>query len=177
MIQSIKISAILARDSKNSIGNGNNLPWKDDISTKWDMTSFKNLTTGNIIFMGFNTYKTIKTPLPERINVVENRNSSSFSEANSSCFPETFLETPSLYDFCSDFKHILTNEWKDKKIFLIGGAKLIKKYADLIDELYLTTFDKSYEADISFDDTILKNFKTSEVIKKHDNGIIELYTR
>lgn len=177
MIQSTKISAILARDKSNAIGKDTFLPWKDDISTKWDMKNFKLLTTGNIIFMGFNTCKSLKNPLPDRINVVENRTSIPNKETQNNDFSSFFLEAPSLFDFCARYENQLKNEWKDKKIFLIGGAKLIKKYAELIDELYLTTFDRTYEANIFLDDTFLKNFKTSKVIEKHDNGILELYTR
>ena len=55
------------------------LPWTNhkDLAEdcKHDMQHFKNLTVNNIILMGFNTYKTFSRPLPDRLNIVTDKNS------------------------------------------------------------------------------------------------------
>ena len=55
------------------------LPWTNhkDLAEdcKHDMQHFKNLTVNNIILMGFNTYKTFSRPLPDRLNIVIDKNS------------------------------------------------------------------------------------------------------
>ena len=73
------LNAIFARglNGEFSLSDGS-LPWKNvpELSedAKNDMTHFKKVTMGGIVIMGFNTYRTFKKPLPERINVVIDRN-------------------------------------------------------------------------------------------------------
>ncbi|MBQ0051088.1 MAG: dihydrofolate reductase [Treponema sp.] len=172
MLNSTHLFAILARDSQNHIANKAVLPWHKDSSTKWDMENFKRLTTNNIIYMGYNTALTFQKPLPDRINVIEDRNSTMFSSE----IENLFITAPSLEAFITQNKALFENQWKDKKIFLIGGAKLLKKYAELIDKFYLTTFSVPYAGDIFFDESILKNFSKRKTIETHPNGVIELFS-
>lgn len=69
----MKIKAIIAMDKNGTIGNGDALPWAGDASTKWDMDSFKKLTTGHVVLMGYKTYKSLKKPLKNRLNLVTGR--------------------------------------------------------------------------------------------------------
>lgn len=88
-----------------------------------DMTLFKKLTTGNIIIMGYNTYKTFPAPLPNRINIVidrnVSRNYSKLSEIKWNFFPsiEEALKA------CNNFNE--TSETPLKEVYIIGGAKLL----------------------------------------------------
>ena len=178
------MNAILARDKNNLIGSGGSLPWKDDPSARWDMESFKHLTSGNIVFMGYRTFLGFKSPLPGRINVVETKNpaerlarqelASSDGTAASS-----FIFASSLQNFLESYKNELETIWRGKKIFIIGGAATIAKYADKISCLYLTTFSKTYKGDVflpkDFQEILARRFTLCQTAEAHSNGKIEIY--
>ena len=69
----MKFKAIIAMDKNGLVGNGLDLPWKGDASTKFDMVHFKETTTNHIVIMGYNTYKNFKRPLKNRLNLVIGR--------------------------------------------------------------------------------------------------------
>ena len=202
------IYAILARDKNNLIGNGLSLPWLGDEKTKWDMANFKRLTTKNIVFMGYKSFLGFKSPLPNRINVVETHNFSGVSplraaglsvvplslhsgaaaekQAEGTAAPERsaplqsltqtgFIFTKNLDDFLSEYDFQLKTSWKNKKIFIIGGAKTLNKYCKKIDFLYLTTFFSEYKnGETYLPENFLSNFKLKKTLESHENGKIEL---
>lgn len=91
-----------------------------------DMALFKKLTTGNIIIIGYNTFKTFPAPLPNRINIVIDRNSktrkdSELSETEWNFFPSLEAALSS----CSTFNK--TQGLLQKEIYIIGGAKLLRE--------------------------------------------------
>ena len=51
-MKNIDIIGIMAQDKDGLVGINNDLPWKDDPETKWDMKHFKETTTGYPIIMG-----------------------------------------------------------------------------------------------------------------------------
>jgi dihydrofolate reductase len=65
-----KIKAIMAMDKNGTVGNGLELPWKDDPSVSWDMANFRKMTYNHIVFMGYHTYDSLKKPLKNRLNIV-----------------------------------------------------------------------------------------------------------
>lgn len=163
--------AILARDKNNLIGSALSLPWKDDPSTRWDMESFKRLTSGNIVFMGYRTFLGFKFPLPNRINVVETKKAPPRSSS--------FIFTSSLPNFLETYKNELKTVWSEKKIFIIGGKATVAKYAEKISCLYLTTFFNEYKGDVflpkDFQETLSKRFSLCQTLETHSNGKIEMY--
>lgn len=182
--------AILARDKNSLIGSGFSLPWKNDPSTRWDMESFKRLTSGNIVFMGYRTFLGFNSPLPDRINVVESNRLSSQPEptpaktaddsgAAQSSQKSSFIFTSSLPDFLESYKNELKTVWSEKKIFIIGGKATVAKYANKIDCLYLTTFFNEYKGDVflpeNFQETLSKRFSLCRTLETHANGKIEMY--
>src|SRR5574344_1311793 len=70
------IFGIAAEDKTYLMGNGPDLPWKDDEGTKWDMDNFKNTTMNHPVIMGYNTFLTMKKPLKNRFNIVINTHDS-----------------------------------------------------------------------------------------------------
>ena len=60
--------AIVAYDKNRAIGTHNTLPWAGKMKT--DMRRLRELTTGNAIIMGRNTYDSIGRALPNRQNIV-----------------------------------------------------------------------------------------------------------
>ncbi|MDY5124576.1 MAG: dihydrofolate reductase [Treponema sp.] len=159
------IKAIAAIDKNGLMGNNFELPWKTRTDTNWDLQNFKKLTTGNIVFMGYNTYKSLQNPLQNRLNVVEvNRPLSETLKAG-------FQTTPSLENFLTTNKELLCT----RDLFIIGGSKILKKYAGYIEELILTEFFFSEKGNIYFPSEILQNFNACKQIGKYSNGNIKIF--
>lgn len=117
-----------------------------------DMALFKKLTTGNIIIMGYNTFKTFPAPLPNRINIVIDRNVSrnasklSETEWNFSTSLEEALSA------CGTFNE--THEQSPKEVYIIGGAKLLREAFSkklITGKIYHTVIDEDFpEASVIF---------------------------
>ena len=103
-----------------------------------DMKYFRKITSENyyknkqnVLIMGYNTFKSIGKPLPNRLNIVVSKNHS--DELNS----QNILNFP---DLNTIFQYL---EFKnDIKIFIIGGALLYNdvftNYSPMIDVIYYT---------------------------------------
>lgn len=140
-----KLNAIFAHglNGEFSLADGS-LPWKGkpelNECAKKDMQHFKNTTLGHIVIMGFNTYGTFSRPLTGRINVVIDRTKNSTATISENDF-NFFSSLEDAIDFFS------RNKFSQKKIFLIGGAKLLE-YAftkNLIDgTIYETVFNHEF---------------------------------
>lgn len=97
-----------------------------------DLHMFKNYTTGNIIVMGRTTFDSIGKKLPNRISVV-------FTHSDRE-------DEEDLYYVDSIEKlNNITNRYKDKEVFVIGGAEIAKLLWDEIDELIVTRVDTVVE--------------------------------
>ena len=300
----VKIKAIMAMDKNGIVGNGLELPWKNDPDTKWDMANFKKLTTNHIVLMGYHTYESLKKPLKNRLNLVCGRVSDTdefYSVKDKKMVPNNlsvyieaikdretynyftnldnakiikdpedlrkFLdfywslqeheecvnnnnqnieelkvnltksklsslysfvpvnETDKRFVFIGNFNKedynwslsqlnytlkcaqsevhanneplndpeisakgldpILTEEDVKKikafdfsEVFVIGGAKTYKDMLPIIDEFYLTEFNKEYSGDIKFNKSLITDeFPNCEVVETHENGIIYKYYR
>ena len=116
------ISAILAIGNDNEIGLNGSLPWK----SKEDLKHFKLLTTGHCIIMGYNTYRSIGKPLPNRINIVISRSINTLD----GCYIFSSIEDGIKF----------AEQTKETELFIIGGASVYKYCAEknLIDRVYLT---------------------------------------
>lgn len=134
------------------------LPWKNcrdlEQECRDDMLHFKNMTKGNIVIMGWNTSRTFPAPLPERLNIVIDRN----SKEPDSVDIETFNYFPTME---TALAFIQRNKIYGK-IFLIGGTKLISTALEknLVDEkIYESIFDHDFpEAEI-FIPSLPQNWK------------------
>lgn len=136
------IYIIVATDKNLAIGNQNKLLfWLPN-----DLKRFKELTTGNTIIMGRNTFLSLpKGALPNRRNIVlSTRKAASFPGA------ETFSSLEEAINNCSE----------EEKVFIIGGASVYKQALPLADVLCITEIDaEAPEADTYFpaiDPTIWK---------------------
>lgn len=136
------IYIIVATDKNLAIGNQNKLLfWLPN-----DLKRFKELTTGNTIIMGRNTFLSLPNgALPNRRNIVlSTRKDASFPGA------ETFSSLEEAINNCSE----------EEKVFIIGGASVYKQALPLADVLCITEIDaEAPEADTYFpaiDPTIWK---------------------
>nr|AIA12627.1 Dihydrofolate reductase [uncultured bacterium] len=63
------VIGIIAIDRNRAIGKDGKLPWHYSA----DMKFFKETTTGHACVMGYNTWLSLKRPLPNRLNIVLSR--------------------------------------------------------------------------------------------------------
>lgn len=136
------MKAIFAVDTRNGIGKGGSLPWPKN---KEDFAWFKQHTLGKTVVMGRNTWDdpAFPKPLPNRTNIV-------------------VTSKP------IEVEHVITvSSINDASIpddaFVIGGANLIKSFADRLDVIYITRFNKDYDCDVFVDlGHLLNNFTIVE---------------
>ena len=135
-----RMIAIACVDAKNGIGKNGDLL----ISIPEDMKFFRENTKDSVVIMGRKTLFSFKDkkPLKNRINIV-------------------FTKNDKLKDDYRDFDNIffvkneaelekLLENYKDKKVFLIGGASIYNDLIDKCDTCLITELDKSFDADTFF---------------------------
>lgn len=131
---------ILACDPDGGIGFNNSLPWKH---LEGDLPRFKNLTQGQAIVMGRNTWDSLPIkPLPDRLNIVI-----------TSCRLLEVYTQPVITGYSLN----LLNEFPDS--WIIGGARLINSCWDKITEIHLSRTLAKYHCDTYIDLVELDNFK------------------
>jgi len=131
----MKINVIMCIANDSILGVDNDLY----VKISEDLKYFKRITSDNyykdkpnVLIMGYNTYKSIGKPLPNRLNIVISHNHQEELDDMS------ITNFPSLNDV---FQYL---EYKDDigKIFIIGGASIyldiFKNYLPLIDTVHLT---------------------------------------
>ena len=130
------IYIIAALDENRVIGYQGRLPWH----LPDDLKRFRELTTGNVVVMGRKTYESIISflghPLKDRLNVVlttDKNYNPQFSDV---------LVYNNLDDVISDFK--------DKTVFVSGGASIYRQAIDKADKMYLTFVKGVHEGDVYF---------------------------
>jgi dihydrofolate reductase len=161
------INAIFAIDSQGGIGKDGSLPWPYDAEDmKWFVTNTKH----QIIVMGSKTWQdpNMPTPLLKRINVV-------ISSSPIEAFPGADY-VMNVYDLHHDFDLII-QDFPDKDIWIIGGARVLNSTRHLIQEAYITHFDNQFDCDIKLDiNNWLREFKLSKEIPG-SGKTFRIYTR
>lgn len=175
------ISIISAMSKNGVIGKDNKLPWAGLEEYKWDMKQFKNLTLGNYVIMGRNTFESMGSKgLRKRKNilitkdVVEYDNPTFKIDHN---IEEVFGSLEEAISYCNK----KTNSFEG--VFIIGGES-IYRYAlenKLVDSVYLTVFDNEFEGDKYFpiellDPTKNKNIVISTLSDENENGRTLIYS-
>lgn len=142
------ISAIVAVEKGQGIGFNGSMPWP---VLSDDMAWFKKMTTNQVVIMGSATWRSLKKPLPNRINCVISRHG--FIQADH-CFryPEAAIT------FCQ-------YKYPEKEIFVIGGQQLYDSTMSEIRKLYVTEIDHNYTCDKFFNLDYVKQKFT--LVKEH----------
>ena len=170
--------AILAYDMNNGISKNGEIPWK----SKTDINFFYNITKGNIVIMGKNTFLSLPEncrPLKNRLNIVLTTNPQLYSEDNKYKFNDGLIFTSNHYVY----QEILQNKEKynrsflnpDFKIIIIGGKQIYDIYFPLCKTVWVTRIKKNYKCDLSIDYDFSKQFKDREVVKDDDELLIVKY--
>jgi len=125
------IRAILACDDEWGIGKNGDLPWPHNPA---DLRWFKQCTDGDVVVMGRNTWDSLPVkPLPKRKNLVVSQTAQ----------PQPNVEVVKPDIFKSRL-HILAEEMP---VWIIGGAHLIETSLDIIDEIWLSQIEGTYDCD------------------------------
>lgn len=158
-----KIGLIIAYDQQGTIGTGTNLPnWR----LKDDMDHFVETTIGNAVIMGRKNWESIPPkfrPLRNRTNIVMTRNSQWHDDG---CITST-----SLWDAL-----VQAEQTPGNVIFIIGGAEIYKLALEklVIDEIYLTKVDGTFEGTVKFPtyDLRINNYRLerSKDFKKNERN-------
>jgi dihydrofolate reductase len=155
------IIGIVAVAKNNAIGKDGKLPWHYPADLKF----FKKTTTGNAIVMGFNTWRAIGRPLPNRLNIVLSRSAQLEDDANL-----LFLRNKD--------QVIKLSEFLKCDLFIIGGAKTFAEFADVTDGWIVTQVPVEVEdADTFMPADFLDGFEKRDTTELTDGLIVETFHR
>jgi dihydrofolate reductase len=150
---------IVACDENNIIGDGEKIPWR----LPEDMKFFKETTSGHVVIMGKNTWKSIpRKPLPNRINCILSRNHTYDSINMLDLDIEWFASL-------DDSLLTMTKYFPDKKQFIIGGEQIYKLAlnAGVVDEMIVTHVKGKFSGDKFFPAICKKLWYEEEVIREN----------
>ena len=144
---------IYAATKNGGIGFNNQIPWSDPE----DLANFRKITTGHIIIMGRKTHESIGRILPDRVNIVLSKEYTFEQAMENCCIPE----------------------YKDKKVFIIGGASIynyvLENYSDCIRIVYHTIIDKELKCDTFISSFPIQLIQKSQKLTSINNIITEKY--
>jgi dihydrofolate reductase len=151
------INAIFAMDLKGGIGKDGTLPWPHNPK---DFRWFRSHTTNNTVVMGRKTWDDPKMPkpLPNRKNVVFTSRAIEFHE---NVTPVSITHAKSWLQKNSN-----------KELFIIGGAKVLSEYWDMIDRFYVTEFNSVYDCDTYISNDNLEKMQNKKLTYFYDYGEI-----
>ena len=150
------MKAILACDPKGGIGKDNKLPWD---RLDGDLKRFKELTDGERIVMGRNTWDSLPVkPLPNRHHwIMTSRGEDLKGYKN--------------------VTQLLNDVFLTGDVWLIGGATLFKQQYNKIKTLHLSVTYSVYDCDTYIDlDKIYQDFKLQSRTE-HSDHAYEVLTR
>ena len=123
---------------------------------KEDMKFFKDTTTGHKVVMGYRTWKSLPSKLPNRTNMIVSYEPVEGADV-------TILD---LDDF------ITKNENTDEEIFIIGGGMIYAEFLKHAKNLYLTEIDASIpDADVFFPEFDKSKYNKTIIKKGSDNDL------
>ena len=155
------IIGIVAVDRNGASGKGGKLPWHYSA----DMKFFKETTTGNAVVMGHNTWRSLKKPLPNRLNIVLSRQSDIEPQ-------ESLLVLRSVESVLSTARVLETD------LYVIGGEQVYQSFLTYIDKWIVTEVPlKIAEADAFIPKDYLEGFRAVRSRELDGNLIARFYER
>lgn len=140
----MNLSLIVAVAQNRAIGKNNDLLWH--ISD--DLKRFKQLTLGNPVIMGRNTYCSLPLrPLPKRRNIVLSTNPSF---------------NPQGAEVARSLQQALEMICDEQQPFVIGGASIYEMFLPYVQTLYITHVYAEFEADTFFPEFDTNSFQLSQ---------------
>ncbi len=155
------IIAIVAVDKNGAIGKGGDLPWHYSA----DMKHFKETTIGHACIMGSRTWRTLKRPLKDRLNIVLTRSSEIASQ-------DTVVVLRDVESVLTLAQTLTTN------LFVIGGEQVYRAFLPFIDRWIVTEVPLVVEAADAFvPEGYLDGFMKTESKMLSDDLIVNTYDR
>ena len=139
------IALIVAVAKNGVIGANGRIPWR----IPGEQKRFRELTTGNTVIMGRRTYEEIGRPLPNRDTIVVSRT--------------TRFEGERCRTAASLSEALAMSRTED--VFICGGAALYKEALPLVDTMYITEIQASFDGDVTFPVFDPAQFRKTEAIK------------
>lgn len=157
----MKVSLIVAVDSKGGIGKDNDLMWH----LPDDMKFFKEKTSGTAVITGRKNYDSIPSkfrPLPNRLNIVVTRNKD--FDGNGATIVNS-LENA-----------IQVGLESGREVFVIGGGQIYKEALakGIVSTMYITHVDGEFDAEVFFPEFDSSNW-VREDISKHQKDDKHLF--
>jgi dihydrofolate reductase len=115
------IIGIVAVDRNGAIGKDGKLPWHYSADLKF----FKATTTGHAVVMGHNTWRSLKKPLPNRVNIVLSRTAEIDAQ-------ESVVVLDNVESVLAVANHLKGD------LFVIGGAQVYKSFLPHIHKWLVT---------------------------------------
>ena len=131
---------IVAMTKKGVIGDQGGIPWR----IPEDLAYFRRTTIGNIVVMGRKTFQSLPKLLVNRVHVVLTNS----VWVNS---PDlTTKSAPVHYTTLDGLDATLSaiNPDKKKRVFIIGGGEIYRKFLDRCDTIHLTLVDSPKTGDV-----------------------------
>lgn len=141
------------------------IPWLNEEFSKLDLKRFRELTTGQCVVMGRNTYNEIAGLREIKDSVLPNR--------------ECYVITSDPDNECKGATTVLTLEdiQTDKEMFIIGGGKLFQNTIKQCDTVYLSVINRDYQCDQLFPGQCLTKYKAEHVASEHPDLVFVTYTK
>jgi dihydrofolate reductase len=155
------IIGIVAIAKNYAIGKDGKLPWHYSADLKF----FKKTTTGNAVVMGSNTWKSVRKPLPNRLNIVLSRS-------------ENIEHQPNVLLLRSKEETLALSNYLNCDVFIIGGAKTFETFADVIEKWVVTEVPLSVEdADTFMPKNFLDGFHADTSTDLGEGLIVSEFSR
>lgn len=155
------VIGIVAISTNFAIGRNGKLPWHYSADLKF----FKQTTTGNVIVMGWNTWKSIGKPLPNRLNIVLSRSGQ-------------IDDQPDVKLLRSKEEVMPLSKSLDTDLFVIGGAKTYQAFAEEIEKWYVTEVPLEVDdADTFMPRDFLEGFEQRDEIDLGDGLRVKVFQR
>lgn len=155
------IVGIVAIAKNFAIGKDGKLPWHYSADLKF----FKQTTVNNAVVMGFNTWKSIGKPLPNRLNIVLSRSASIENQPN-------VLLLRGVEEVLALSKFLNCN------LFVIGGAATYANFADAIDKWIVTEIPETIEdADTFMPEDFLDAFVLQESKTLENDLTVKIFVK
>ena len=140
-------------------------------SLKKDMQRFKTLTTGGVVVMGYNTYKSLpRGALPNRLNIVMT------SRHTMQDIKDKSVVVVSGRQALHNYLKMYGIDPKD--VWVIGGAKIYETLWDDCDDICLTCVDAVRQSDCKFPlEKLSDGWDLTSYIKKEEDGLKFAYER
>ncbi|MDQ3633740.1 MAG: dihydrofolate reductase [Acidobacteriota bacterium] len=152
---------IVAIAKNYAIGKDGKLPWHYSADLKF----FKRTTVGNVIVMGFNTWKSIGKPLPKRLNIILSHS-------------REIENQPNAILMRGKDEVLALSKYLNGDLFIIGGAETYKTFAEVIDKWIVTEIPETVEdADVFMRKDFLEGFELEETVELGDGLKVKIYKR